>query len=79
MVFGSDSNKKWNNNAQSESIRDKLVEGIKPQAPLKPRIEEAQKKLQMQISKLDSISSKLQEKDKVIFNRIVNAMQNHDG
>jgi division protein CdvB (Snf7/Vps24/ESCRT-III family) len=78
MVFGSDSNKKWNNNAQSESIRDKLVDGIKPQAPLKPRIEEAQKKLQMQISKLDSISSKLQEKDRVIFNRIVNAMQNHD-
>jgi division protein CdvB (Snf7/Vps24/ESCRT-III family) len=69
---------KWNNKPQSETIRNKLVEGIKPQAPLKPRIEEAQKKLQMQISKLDSISSKLQEKDKVIFNRIVNAMQNHD-
>jgi division protein CdvB (Snf7/Vps24/ESCRT-III family) len=79
MVFGSDINKKWNNNAQSESIRDKLREAAHSQAPLKPRIEEAQKKLQMQISKLDSISSKLQEKDKVIFNRIVNAMQNHDG
>jgi division protein CdvB (Snf7/Vps24/ESCRT-III family) len=78
MVFGSDSNKKWSNNAQSESISDKLREAAHSQAPLKPRIEEAQKKLQMQISKLDSISSKLQEKDKVIFNRIVNAMQNHD-
>ena len=64
--------------AQSESIRDKLLEAAKPQTPLKPRIEEAQKKLQIQISKLDSISFKLQEKDKVIFNRIVNAMQNHD-
>jgi division protein CdvB (Snf7/Vps24/ESCRT-III family) len=78
MVFGSDSNKKSSNNAQSESISDKLREAAHSQAPLKPRIEEAQKKLQMQISKLDSISSKLQEKDKVIFNRIVNAMQNHD-
>lgn len=76
MVFGD--SKKWNNNTQNESIRDKLVEGIKPQAPLKPRIEEAQKKLLMQISKLESISSKLQEKDKVIFNRVVHAMQNHD-
>jgi len=76
MVFGD--SKKWNNNVQSESIRDKLREAAQSQTPLKPRIEEAQKKLQIQISKLDSISFKLQEKDKVIFNRIVNAMQNHD-
>ena len=76
MVFGD--SKKWNNNAQNESIRDKLREAAQSQTPLKPRIEEAQKKLQIQISKLDSISFKLQEKDKVIFNRIVNAMQNHD-
>lgn len=76
MVFGD--SKKWNNNAQSESIRDKFREAAQSQTPLKPRIEEAQKKLQIQISKLDSISFKLQEKDKVIFNRIVNAMQNHD-
>lgn len=76
MVFGD--GKKWNNNAQSESIRDKLREVTQSQTPLKPRIEEAQRKLQVQISKLDAISSKMQEKDKVIFNRIVNAMQNHD-
>jgi division protein CdvB (Snf7/Vps24/ESCRT-III family) len=76
MVFGD--GKKWNSNAQSESIRDKLREVTQSQTPLKPRIEEAQRKLQIQISKLDSISSKMQEKDKVIFSRIVNAMQNHD-
>src|SRR5215204_314634 len=76
MVFGD--NKKWNNNARSESVRDKLREVAQSQTPLKPRIEEAQRKLQIQISKLDSISNKMQEKDKVIFNRIVNAMQNHD-
>jgi division protein CdvB (Snf7/Vps24/ESCRT-III family) len=76
MVFGD--GKKWNNNAQSESIRDKLREVTQSQTPLKPRIEEAQRKLQIQISKLDSISSKMQEKDKIIFSRIVNAMQNHD-
>ena len=76
MVFGD--GKKWNNNAQSESIRDKLREVTQSQTPLKPRIEEAQRKLQIQVSKLDSISNKLQEKDKVIFSRIVNAMQNHD-
>jgi division protein CdvB (Snf7/Vps24/ESCRT-III family) len=63
---------------QGESVSNKLLEGIKPQAPLKPRIEEAQKKLQMQISKLESISSKMAEKDHLIFKRVVHAMQNHD-
>jgi division protein CdvB (Snf7/Vps24/ESCRT-III family) len=77
MVF-SDS-KKWNNNSsQSDSLRNKLLEATQSQGPLKPRIEEAQKKLQIQVSKLESISSKLQEKDNVIFNRIIDAMKNHD-
>src|ERR671918_884514 len=82
MVLGSSSNdynKKWNNNnTNKEGIRDKLREAAHSQAPLKPRIEEAQKKLQIQIAKLDEMSSKMQQKDKVIFSRIVNAMQNHD-
>jgi division protein CdvB (Snf7/Vps24/ESCRT-III family) len=73
MSFGS----KWIK-PQGESVSNKLLEGIKPQSPLKPRIEEAQKKLQMQISKLESISSKMDEKDHLIFKRVVHAMQNHD-
>ena len=79
MVFSSDNNKKWNIDYTSkEGIRDKLREAAQSQTPLKLRIEEAQRKLQIQIAKLDGISSKMQEKDKVIFGRIVKAMQNHD-
>jgi division protein CdvB (Snf7/Vps24/ESCRT-III family) len=81
MVLGSSSDykKKWNNDYTSkEGIRDKLREAAQSQTPLKPRIEEAQKKLQIQIAKLDGMSSKMQEKDKLIFRRIVNAVQNHD-
>jgi division protein CdvB (Snf7/Vps24/ESCRT-III family) len=80
MVLGSsDYNKKWNNDHTSkEGIRDKLREAAHSQISLKPRIEEAQKKLQIQIAKLDGMSSKMQQKDRVIFGRIVKAMQNHD-
>lgn len=79
MVLGSDSNKKWNNDySQKEGIRDKLREAVQSQTPLKPRIEEAQKKLQIQIVQLEGMSSKMQDKDKLIFSRIVKAMQNHD-
>src|ERR687885_1567172 len=68
---------KWNE-PQSESMTNKLFDKLKPQDPLKPRIEEAQNKLQMQVSKLEKISNKLEEKDKLIFNRVVQSLQNHD-
>jgi division protein CdvB (Snf7/Vps24/ESCRT-III family) len=68
---------KWNK-TQSENMAVKILESIKSQTPLKPRIEEAQKKLEMQISKLESISGKIVEKDQLIFKRIVHSIQNHD-
>jgi division protein CdvB (Snf7/Vps24/ESCRT-III family) len=68
---------KWNKN-QSENMAVKILESIKSQTPLKPRIEEAQKKLEMQITKLESISGKIVEKDQLIFKRIVHSIQNHD-
>ena len=69
--------KRWNE-PQGESITDKLFERLKPQDPLKPRIEETQHRLQMQLSKLEAISTKLKEKDKLIFNKVVHSLQSHD-
>src|SRR5215211_4039440 len=76
-------NKRWIKPTTNEGVANKLLENkfmdnIKSTAPLKPKIEDAQKKLQLQISKLDGISNKMQEKDHLIFKRIVYAMQNHD-
>lgn len=68
---------KWNK-TQSENMAVKILESIKSQTPLKPRIEEAQKKLEMQITELESISGKIVEKDQLIFKRIVHSIQNHD-
>ena len=73
MSFGN----KWIK-PHTENVGNRLLEGLKPQAPLKPRIEEAQNRLNLQISKLDSISMKMQEKDQLIFKRIVHSLQNHD-
>ena len=73
MSFGN----KWTK-PHAENVGNKLLEGLKPQAPLKPRIEEAQNRLHLQISKLDSISNKMHEKDQLIFKRIVHSVQNHD-
>ena len=69
--------KEWNE-TQNESVTSKLLDRLKPQDPLKPRIEEAQSKLQVQLSKLEKISANLREKEQVIFKRVVHSLQNHD-
>src|SRR6266487_6776720 len=68
---------RWNK-SQSDNVAVKLLESIKSQPPLKTRIEEAQKRLELQISKLESISAKIVEKDQLIFKRIVHSIQNHE-
>ena len=73
MSFGN----KWIK-PQTDNKGIKILEGLMPQTPLKPRIEDAQKKLEIQISKLDNISIKTIEKDQVVFKRIVQAVQNHE-
>ena len=60
-----------------ESISQKVMSKVKPEAPLKNKIDFAQKKLQFQISKLGGINEKLQKKHDVIFEKIVNAQKNN--
>jgi len=68
---------KWSKQ-QKPSISDKINDTIKPKGPLKPRVQDGIKKLQSQIKKLDSMLASLQERDAKLFQRIVNATQNHD-
>ena len=46
---------------------------VKPDAPLKNRLDTAQKKLQLQITKLAEIDTKLQQKNNAIFEKIVSS------
>jgi division protein CdvB (Snf7/Vps24/ESCRT-III family) len=69
--------KNWINQSKA-SASDKLKETLRPQGPLKPRLETAVNKLQLQTSKLDTLISKMNERDASLFRRVVDAMQRHD-
>jgi division protein CdvB (Snf7/Vps24/ESCRT-III family) len=69
--------KNWSNQNRS-SASEKVKESLRPQGPLKPRIETAVNKLQLQTSKLDTMITKLNERDVSLFRRVVDAMQRHD-
>jgi len=68
---------KWTKQPQP-GITEKINDAIHPKGPLKPRVQTAIKKLSLQISKLDNMLIKLEERDKKIFQRIVTATQQHD-
>jgi division protein CdvB (Snf7/Vps24/ESCRT-III family) len=70
--------KNWSNNHGKASASDKLKDTLRPQGPLKPKIEMAVNKLQLQTSKLDTMITKLNERDASLFRRVVDAMQRHD-
>lgn len=69
--------KNWSNQNRANAS-EKLKESLRPQGPLKPRIETAVNKLQLQTSKLDTMITKLNERDASLFRRVVDAMQRHD-
>ncbi len=62
----------------SPGIGERLNDTLKPKGPLKPRVQQAIKRLQHQISKLDHMLTSLQERDAKLFHRIVEATQRHD-
>jgi len=63
---------------ETQSVTGKIRDAVKPQGALKPRIQTAVNKLQVQISKMDGMLGKLRERDAQLFQRIVTAMQQHD-
>jgi len=69
--------KNWSNQSRANTS-EKLKDSLRPQSPLKPRIETAVNKLQLQTSKLDTMLTKLNERDASLFRRVVEAMQRHD-
>ena len=69
--------KRWNE-PEGESLGERIKGAVRPEGPLKPRIEQAIRQLQIQITKLDNAANRLKEKDAQLFQKIVNYLQKHD-
>jgi len=69
---------KWHALKNNEKLSQAFMGRVKPDAPLKNRLDIAQKKLQLQITKLAEIDTKLQQRNNVIFNKIVSAKKSNN-
>jgi len=68
---------KWDPEDQPPLV-SKIREAVLPQSPLKPRLNIAVKRIQLQMLRLDQVSERFSQRDKSIFTRIVEAYTNHE-
>jgi division protein CdvB (Snf7/Vps24/ESCRT-III family) len=69
--------KNWTR-SDNRGVGEKIRDTVKPQGPLRPRLDTASNRLQAQIQKMDTMLAKMREKDSALFRKIVDAMQKHD-
>ncbi len=70
--------KKWDNKRDEPGLI-KNIEGVfRPPAPLKPRLDFAVRRIELQVQKLDQATDRFTQRDKTIFARIVDAYTKHD-
>jgi division protein CdvB (Snf7/Vps24/ESCRT-III family) len=71
--------KKWESKKEEGTSFTNAIRGtVQPQQPLKPRLDFATRKIDMQISKLDQANDRFTQKDKALFAKLVDAYAKHD-
>jgi division protein CdvB (Snf7/Vps24/ESCRT-III family) len=70
--------KKWEQKREETSFVNSIRQTIQPPQPLKPQLDFAVKKLDMQISKLDQANERFTQKDRTLFTKLVDAYSHHD-
>lgn len=68
---------KWYPEDQPPLI-SRIREAVIPEGPLKPRLNIAVKRIQLQMMRLDQVGDRFTKRDKSIFTRIVEAYTNHE-
>jgi len=63
---------------EGPSLASKIKETVRPPGPLKPRLDRAIRRIEVQIQRLGHASERFLQRDKSIFDRIVNAYMKHD-
>lgn len=70
--------KKWESRGNESSFTDSLREVVRPQPPLKPRMDFAVRRLELQVNKLNQTSERFTQKDRALFAKLVDAYAKHD-
>jgi division protein CdvB (Snf7/Vps24/ESCRT-III family) len=70
--------KKWDSKRDDTPFQNRIKDAVKPPGPLKPRLDFAVRRIDLQVQKLDQATDRFSQRDKAIFARIVDAYAKHD-
>jgi division protein CdvB (Snf7/Vps24/ESCRT-III family) len=70
--------KKWESKREDTSFIGTIRGSMQPPQPLKPRLDHAVRRLELQINRLDQASERFSQKDRSLFAKIVDAYAKHD-
>ena len=71
--------KKWETRREEQQpFTIRIKDAVKPPGPLKPRLDFAVRRIELQVQKLDQATDRFTQRDKAIFARIVDAYTKHD-
>jgi len=70
--------KKWESRREEQPFANRIKEAVRPPGPLKPRLDFAIRRIELQTQKLDQATERFSQRDKAIFARIVDAYTKHD-
>jgi division protein CdvB (Snf7/Vps24/ESCRT-III family) len=70
--------KKWESSKEEQSFPNRAREAMRPVEPLKPRLDMAIRRIELQIHRLDQASEKFNLKDRTLFSKVVDAYTKHD-
>jgi len=70
--------KKWETRREEQPFANRIKGAVRPPGPLKPRLDFAVRRIELQVQKLDQATDRFSQRDKTIFARIVDAYTKHD-
>lgn len=70
--------KRWEEAHDQQPFATKVKESLRPPGPLKPRLDMAIRRIELQVQRLDQANERFSDRDKKIFARIVEAYTKHD-
>jgi len=70
--------KRWESREEQQPFTTRVKEAVRPPGPLKPRLDLAIRRIELQVQRLDQASERFSQRDKSIFARIVDAYTKHD-
>ncbi|MCS7115418.1 MAG: Snf7 family protein, partial [Candidatus Bathyarchaeota archaeon] len=70
--------KRWEGKHADQPLTTRIKETFRPPGPLKPMLDMAARRIELQVHKLDQASERFSQRDKSLFAKIVDAYGKHD-